>query len=130
MKKLASATLLGFFVVSPLMIGSTAAQTAPPSATVVQLQPVQIATARRGSKVIGASVVNSLNQTVGKIDDILIRPDDRVLFAVLSVGGFLGIGDKLVVMPYDQLTMQGDKIMLPSATTETLKALPEFKYPS
>lgn len=129
MKNLASATLLGLIVASPLMISETVAQSAQPM-MIVQLQPVRIVAALRGSKVIGASVVNSANETVGKIDDILIRPDDRVLFAVLSVGGFLGIGDKLVVVPYDQLNMQGDKIMLPSATTEALKTLPEFKYPS
>ncbi len=47
---------------------------------------------------------------------------------MLSVGGFLGLGDRLVVVPYDSLKMAANKIMLPGATKEALKALPEFKY--
>ena len=77
----------------------------------------------------GATVRNDANESVGKVDDIIIRPDDRVLFAVLSVGGFLGMGDRLVVVPYEQLRFDGeDKAVLPGATKEGLKQLPEFKY--
>ena len=51
-------------------------------------------------------------------------------FVVLSVGGFLGVGDRLVVLPYDQLRTAGGKVVLPGATKDALKALPEFKYTS
>ena len=49
---------------------------------------------------------------------------------MLSVGGFLGMGNKLVVLPYEQLKTMDNKIMLPGATKDALKALPEFKYAS
>ena len=49
---------------------------------------------------------------------------------VLSVGGFLGIGDKLIALPYEQMRTDGKKIVLPGATKDSLKALPEFKYAS
>ena len=52
------------------------------------------------------------------------------VFAVLSVGGFLGLGTKYVVVPFGSLKMQDKKILLPGATKEALKALPEFNYRS
>jgi hypothetical protein len=49
-------------------------------------------------------------------------------FAVLSVGGFLGMGTKYVVVPYTSLQVRDKKMVLPGATKDSLKALPEFKY--
>jgi hypothetical protein len=48
----------------------------------------------------------------------------------LSVGGFLGLGTKYVIVPFGSLQMQDKKIVLPGATKDALKALPEFKYSS
>ena len=76
----------------------------------------------------GGTVVNEANETVGRIDELLIGADGRTPYAVLSVGGFLGLGDRLVVVPYESLKMAANKIMLPGATREALKALPEFRY--
>jgi len=55
---------------------------------------------------------------------------DRVLFAVLQIGGFLGIGSKLVAVPYNslQITPGASKIVLPGASKSALERLPEFKY--
>jgi hypothetical protein len=78
--------------------------------------------------VIGSTVVNSANETVGKVDDIIVAKDGKAPFAVISVGGFLGMGNKLVVLPYEQLQTDGNKVMLPGATKDALKNLPEFKY--
>ena len=47
---------------------------------------------------------------------------------MLSVGGFLGMGTKYVVVPYSSLQVRDKKMMLPGATKDSLKALPEFKY--
>jgi hypothetical protein len=47
---------------------------------------------------------------------------------VLSVGGFLGLGTKYVVVPFGSLHIQDKKVVLPGATKDALKALPEFKY--
>jgi hypothetical protein len=60
----------------------------------------------------------------------LIIGHDRVLFAVLQVGGFLGIGSHLVAVPYQalQVSEAPAKILLPGASKEALKNLPEFKY--
>jgi sporulation protein YlmC with PRC-barrel domain len=82
----------------------------------------------RASKVIGSSVLNDTNEIIGKIDDLLVSPDGKAPFVVLSIGGFLGIGARLVVVPYDSLKLVENKIVLPVGTKDTLKMLPEFKY--
>jgi len=72
---------------------------------------------------------NSTNEKIGELDDLIIGKD-RVLFAIIQVGGFLGIGSRLVAVPYTslQIGQEGKHIVLPGATKEQLKALPEFVY--
>jgi sporulation protein YlmC with PRC-barrel domain len=90
-----------------------------------------VADGYRASKLIGSNVVNDQNEKVGTIEDIIIGRD-RVLFAVLQVGGFLHLGGYMVAVPYQSLVLDetGSKIKLPGATQEALKKLPEFKYAS
>ena len=45
-----------------------------------------------------------------------------------SLGGFLGVGTKLIAMPYDAIKVLNNKLTMPGATKDALKALPEFKY--
>jgi sporulation protein YlmC with PRC-barrel domain len=106
------------------------AQGTPQTVQLVKVDIVKVSTGYRASKVLGASVVNEAGDTVGKIDEIIIGSDGKAPFVVLSVGGFLGVGDKLVVLPYEQMRTDGKKIMLPGATKDSLKALPDFKYAS
>src|ERR1700719_40382 len=88
-----------------------------------------VADGYRASKLIGSSIVNDQNEKIGTIEDIIIGRD-RVLFAVLQVGGFLHLGGHRVAVPYQSLVLDesGSKIKLPGATQEALKNLPEFKY--
>ena len=82
----------------------------------------------RASKVIGSNVLNDANETIGKIEDVLVSPDGTAPYSVLSIGGFLGMDTHLVVVPYDSLKLVDNKIVLPGGTKQTLKMLPEFKY--
>ena len=106
------------------------AQGTPQTVQLTKVDVIKVATGYRASKVIGASVVNEANDTVGKVDDIIIGQDGKSPFVVLSVGGFLGMGTKLVVLPYEQLKAMENKIVMPGATKDALKDLPEFKYAS
>ena len=72
-------------------------------------------------------MVNDANESIGSIDDLLVSQDGKDTFAVLSVGGFLGMGSKLVVVPYTSLQF-GDKVVLPGGSKDGLMQLPEFKY--
>jgi sporulation protein YlmC with PRC-barrel domain len=85
---------------------------------------------RRASKVIGSSVYNENNESIGEVDDILIPSGSTSPVAVISVGGFLGIGAKLVAVPYDRLQMsgEGNRWTMTGATKDSLTSLPTFEY--
>lgn len=104
------------------------AQGAPQTVALMKIDTVALATGYRVSKVVGSTVINEANETVGTIDDLIIVPNDKVPFAVLSVGGFLGIGDKHVVVSHSALEVKDKKILLRGATKDSLKALPAFNY--
>ncbi len=106
------------------------AQGAPQTVQLMKVDVQKISTGYRASKVIGSPVVNEAGDTVGKVDEIIVGPDGKAPFVVLSVGGFLGLGDRLVALPYEQMKTDGKKIVLPGATKDSLKALPAFKYAS
>ena len=44
---------------------------------------------------MGSPIVNAANDAVGTLDDLIVTPDARVSFAVLSIGGFLGLGHEI-----------------------------------
>jgi sporulation protein YlmC with PRC-barrel domain len=73
-------------------------------------------------------VYNETKQKIGEIEDIIVTPDNAASFAVIGVGGFLGLGERRVAIPFKQIKLQGTNLLLPGATKEALKALPEFKY--
>jgi len=98
------------------------------SLAVMKVDPTSLASGYRTSKVVGSSVVNEANETVGTIDDLIVTPADKVPYAVLSVGGFLGMASRYVVISYSALEVVDKKIMLRGATKDSLKALPEFNY--
>jgi sporulation protein YlmC with PRC-barrel domain len=83
----------------------------------------------RASKLIGAAVYNDQNQRIGKIEDMIVSPDGKISAAVIDVGGFLGIGRHRVAIPADSFTdITAKKLVLPNATKDALKALPEFRF--
>ena len=108
--------------------GWAIAQGTPQTVALMKVDPQSAATGFRASKIVGSSVVNEANETVGSVDDLIVTPNEKAPFAVLSVGGFLGLGTKYVVVPFGSLHMQDKKIVLQGATKDALKALPEFKY--
>ena len=103
------------------------ASAAPVDLVVVDV--VQVANGYRASKLHGATVSNPQNQKIGTLDDLIVGKD-RVLFAIVQVGGFLGIGSHFIAVPYSslQINEDGSRIVLPGATREQVKGLPEFKY--
>lgn len=86
-----------------------------------------LASGQRASKLIGEDVVNESNEKVGSIDDLILTQDNQVQ-AIVSVGGFLGMGERLVAVPMDQLQMRNDQFIMRDATKQSLQRRPEFKY--
>ena len=54
--------------------------------------------------------------------------DHKAATAIISVGGFLGMGAKLVSVPFDQLKIENDKVVMPGATKASLEGMPEYRY--
>jgi hypothetical protein len=111
-----------------LLAAHANAQGVPQSVEITKVDVQKVAAGYRASKVVGSSVVNDANQTIGKIDDLLVTRDGKEPYAVLSVGGFLGMGTRLVVIHYDSLKFADNKIVLPGGTKDGLKMLPAFQY--
>lgn len=82
----------------------------------------------RSSKLIGMSVYNDQGQDIGTIDEVLINPSGGPPSAVLSVGKFLGTGNKLVLVSLDHLKLEGGKGMMAGASKERLASMPIFSY--
>ena len=83
----------------------------------------------RASKLVGAAVFNGGNQQVGTVDDLIMDHDDRVVLGVISVGGFLGVGGKLVAVPFTALHVDpSGKVTLPDASKDALNKMPGFTY--
>lgn len=122
---------------------STVAMAAPtptstPSAT-ASAAPISSTDALRpydgfllGTKIVGSHVMNLQKQDIGTIDDLIVNPDTgRVRFAVIGVGGFLGVGDTKVVVPWGAVGLEKNKpgdapSYVLDATKDRLEKAPKF----
>lgn len=86
----------------------------------------------RSSKIVGMAVYNRANERIGDINDLILGPDGKVASAVIGVGGFLGIGEKLVAVDFSELQLNrdadGTMRATVNSTKESLESAPEFKY--
>jgi sporulation protein YlmC with PRC-barrel domain len=79
----------------------------------------------RASKMVGLKIYNDANESVGSISDLLMDKNGDVKIAVIGVGGFLGMGEHLVAVPYDKLKFVNEAVAYtgtgakPAATTTT-----------
>jgi PRC-barrel domain len=56
---------------------------------------------RANKDIIGTKVVNPQDEDLGKIEDLIVDSSGRISYAVLSFGGFLGMGDKDFAIPFN-----------------------------
>jgi sporulation protein YlmC with PRC-barrel domain len=88
----------------------------------------------RASKLIGTNVYGPDDKSIGEINDVILASDGSVKAAVVGVGGFLGVGEKNVAVPFDTLNVRRksnssaiDKITV-SFGKDELKNAPKFAY--
>jgi sporulation protein YlmC with PRC-barrel domain len=85
------------------------------------------------SKLKGLNVYNQKDENVGEITDIAFK-NNQVEALILSVGGFLGIGERYVAVSPSSVSIRHDTkndkwLASMNTTKEALKDAPEFKYP-
>jgi sporulation protein YlmC with PRC-barrel domain len=78
--------------------------------------------------IMDKAVYNDNNERIGSVDDLIISRNKSASFAIIGVGGFLGMGTHDVAVPMSRLKHEGKKLVLPGATKDALKAMPEFQY--
>ncbi|MBY0337916.1 MAG: PRC-barrel domain-containing protein, partial [Acetobacteraceae bacterium] len=86
----------------------------------------------RISQIIGSRVYNQRGESIGEVDDVLLMQGGQGPMAVIQIGGFLGIGGRLVTVPLSELRWAADRErwMLPTASREELERRPAFEYNS
>jgi ribosomal 30S subunit maturation factor RimM len=85
------------------------------------------------SKLKGLNITNQKDETIGEITDLAIK-NHQVDALILSVGGFLGMGEHYVAVPPSAVNVRYDAknnkwLASMNTTKEALKDAPEFKYP-
>ena len=64
----------------------------------------------RASKVVGVSVYNDNNESLGSINDLLLDKSGNIKAVVIGVGGFLGVGEHLVAIPFDKIKFVNEPV--------------------
>ena len=128
----ALATALTLAAAAPLFAQS---QTSPPPATSPTGQPMWYShqpDETRASKLIGTKVVNTANETIGDINEIVLGKDGKVTALIIGVGGFLGMGEREVAVTFESLRMSrdssGNLVLAVNATKDQLKGAPEWRW--
>ena len=76
---------------------------------------------------MGKTVVNENDEKIGDVNDVVISSDGRSMYLLIGAGGFLGMGEKNVAVPFDRFERRNDQIVLSGYSKEQLKALPEVR---
>ncbi|GJL70746.1 MAG: hypothetical protein NPIRA06_33810 [Nitrospirales bacterium] len=81
----------------------------------------------KASELVGKSVKNLQGENIGQIEELVIGSKGEVGYAVLSFGGFLGVGDKLFAVPWASLAHQPDReYLILDIQTKKLEKAPGF----
>ena len=103
------------------------AQTAGVSVSTVELRDVAAGWSAK-KQILGKGVYNDTGDKVGEINDLIVTPAKAVSYAIVGVGGFLGMGEHEIAVPVGKLKQEQGKIVLHGATKDALKAAPKFEY--
>jgi sporulation protein YlmC with PRC-barrel domain len=129
MRHLLHAGVIAFFLI-PTAATDVRAQTAGEvklGVTVIELNDIIKGWSVR-RQVLGQSVYNDKDEKIGAVEDVIITPERSASYAIVSSGGFLGIGSHDVAIPAAQLKLSNDRLVLPGATKDLIRAMPRFEY--
>ena len=77
---------------------------------------------------LGKTIYNDAGEKVGKVEDLIISPDRSVSYVIVGAGGFIGIGRHDVAIPVTRIQDKAGKLVMPGATKDMIKAMPQFAY--
>jgi sporulation protein YlmC with PRC-barrel domain len=114
-------------IAAALIAGTAMAQT-PTAATRPEISSSSLNQAYTGHwrlyKMIGLDVYNQNDKKIGDISELLVDQTGKIQTAILGVGGFLGIGERLVSVNFDQLKFVNQPVELKIASSMPASAAP------
>ena len=114
MRNPVTAVLMGVMLV--VVVGNVSAQIAGSTTPGMSVEELQ--TIARGwsatKQILGKPVYNAKNEKVGDVDDLIIAPDSASSYAIIGVGGFLGLGERQVAVPANHLKHSEGRLVLRS----------------
>lgn len=126
-KALASLTLVGLLASAPPLLAQVAGGSTTVEASVTTQTQLAMGWSVKKT-LLGKNVYNDAGQKVGKVDDLIISPDKNLSYIIVGAGGFIGIGRHDVAILVSQIQEKGGKLVLPGASKDSIKAMPEFTY--
>jgi sporulation protein YlmC with PRC-barrel domain len=127
MKPIRILMLAGIALTAPALSHAQVAGSTVIGVSVAELRDVTLGwSAKR--QILGQAVYNDNNERVGSIDDIIVRGDKSVTYAIVNAGGFLAVAKHDVAVPVSQFKLVDNKLVLAGATKDALKASPPFEY--
>jgi sporulation protein YlmC with PRC-barrel domain len=113
----------------PALAQSPAAPGSPPAAQQTPAPTAQPQTDVSAQRLIGRTVRNQQDESVGDVNAVMITPDGAVSAVIVGVGGFLGIGERDVAIRWQDLQVRndGDEVRT-SLSKDDVRALPEYRY--
>ena len=108
-------------------MGMKMADTATVAVRFVTVSPAEL----MSSKLIGTNVYNNQNESLGEVEDLVIKQGQTISGVVVSVGGFLGIGESYVVLDPATVVLNekdGKWRAFVDTSKDTLKNAPKFSY--
>ena len=128
MKAMILVALISLFVA--VIAADSVAQTA--GSTVISVSTAELREVAKGwsakMQILGKDVYNDAGDKIGEVDDLIVAPNKSLSYAIVGVGGFLGVGEHQVAVPVSKFKQQMGKIVLRGATKDALKAAPKFEY--
>ena len=130
MKQITLFTIALAIIWALAVVGNAPAQIAGSTTLGVAVAEMKDVTAGWSAKkqILGQTLYNENKDKVGTIDDIIVAPDKSVSYAIVGAGGFAGIGKHDVAISVSQFKEEGGTFILPGATKEKVKAMPQFEY--
>jgi sporulation protein YlmC with PRC-barrel domain len=127
MKRTTLVLLAGIAVTMPTIVQAQVAGSTLLGVSYGELRDVTLGwSAKR--QILGHPVYNNMDERIGAVEDIIVTTDKSVSYAIINAGGFLAVAKHNVAIPVSQFQLSGEKLVLPGATKDALKATPAFEY--
>jgi sporulation protein YlmC with PRC-barrel domain len=131
-KKYMTAGIVGsaLLATAALAQSPSATTTTAPAAAPVTASDMTFNGNWRTSKVVGLSVYNEANESLGSINDLLTDKQGNIKAVVIGVGGFLGVGERLIAVPFDKIKFVNEPVATAASSTGGSSGMKSTSTPS